>query len=676
MLNLSDSVKTIHGIGEKTANLLKKLEIETISDLLYFLPRAYKDLSEVKKIGDVAFLEPAFFCVTIASPVKTAHIRKGLEITSFSVSDGSGIAKVDIFNQPHIKQYLHEGKEIYLYGKLEYKYKKAMISAPEIYFKKPEHPYLPIYPLTAGLKQPVLRKSMEQALREVALQEPYSDAFLKEFSLTPICQALPGVHFPHALQNAKEGRMRLVFDELLVFMRMIGLLNEEQQEKNEIWLKKSYKKAFLKRLPFSPTDAQLRVMGDIESDLRSPHYMNRLVQGDVGSGKTAVAMYAMDEMYQNGYKSILMAPTEILAMQHYESAKKLFPEEDVVFVSGSQTKKQREIELQKANDDRPKIIIGTHALIYSELNSKKTGLIITDEQHRFGVKQRAQLAGNHDVHTLIMSATPIPRSLSLVLYGKTKISIINELPPGRQPVKTYLIHKNKYAQMLEFINGEVCAGRQAYIVCPLIDENEDSDMPDLQLKSANELFGELQQSFPDIPMALLHGKMKNAEKEAAMEAFSKNETRILVSTTVIEVGIDVPNATVMAVINAERFGLSQLHQLRGRVGRGAHQAYCFLYSDKKESYERLRILVNSNDGFEIAEKDMQLRGAGDVFGTRQHGQGSLRIANLIEDSRLLDKAAKVLEEIKNNPLYEREYEAVSKQAQRAMQQKMIEIAFN
>lgn len=671
-MELSSPVTALGGIGEKTAKLLKKLDVHSVRELLYFLPRTYKDMTNVQTIGAAKLEETALFCVTIDTQPTTARIRKGLEITTFQVSDDTGVLKVSIFNQVYIKQYLHQGKKIYLYGKMECKRKICEISAPEILFKKPEHPYLPIYPLTAGLKQHTLQKAVLEALQKVNMKELYSPEFLEKFMLEPIDKAIWHIHFPKNTEQAKRARTRLVFDELLIFSRMIGLLNEEKAERNRTPVGMVNRAEFLERFSFRPTGAQLKVMDEIEADMKGSFVMNRMVQGDVGSGKTMVALYAMFCMYQNGYSSVMMAPTEILAEQHYRSACAVFPEEDIVFLSGSQTVRQRKSQAKKMEDKAPKVIIGTHALIYGALESEKIGLIITDEQHRFGVKQRAQLAaGSHDMHTLIMSATPIPRSLALVLYGKTKISIIDELPPGRKPVKTYLIHKNKYRTMFDFVRGEVVAGRQAYIVCPLI---EDSEM--LQARSAQDVFAELQEKFPGISMGLLHGKLKNDAKKSIMSEFAQGEMKILVSTTVIEVGVDVSNANVMVVMNAERFGLAQLHQLRGRVGRGEWQSYCFLVSDMKEAYDRLRVLVRTNDGFEIAEQDMRLRGAGDVFGTRQHGVGSLKIANLIEDSRQLDKAGKVLEVMKQEKQYQQEYTALTKRAMAIMKNDMVEIAFN
>lgn len=669
-MELNESVRSLSGVGEKTAGLLQKVEISTVKDLLYYLPRAYKDFSQCKKIRDVSFGETAFFEVKILSQPQVKRPRYKLEITSFQVSDGTGVAIVDIFNQFYIKNNIVPGNIIYIYGKLEQKFGKVRITSPELYFKKPQESFLPIYPLTAGLTQNMLRKLLREALHTVELAEPYSDAFLRKNKLFGLKEALREVHFPETAERAEKSRLRIIFDELLLFNRMLELLGEEKRFQNQMRIEGSFLEEFSSCLSFELTGAQKRVMREIEKDLTGEQVMNRLVQGDVGSGKTVIAFFAIYCMYQNGYQSILMAPTEILAQQHYETALKLFPKEKIVCLTGALTAKKKSELREKVADGTLKIIIGTHALLYGDTSFEKLGLIITDEQHRFGVKQRAALSGGRQaVHTMIMSATPIPRTLSLVLFGHTDISTVDELPPGRKKIKTYLIHGSKYNDMIGFIENELSHGRQVYIVCPLIEDSEG-----MEAKSAKQMFDELKSCYPGKQMALIHGKLKNAEKQKMMEDFSKGVLQILVSTTVIEVGINVPNATVMAVMNAERFGLAQLHQLRGRVGRGKHQSYCFLVSDNQNAYERLRVLVSSSDGFKIAEKDMQLRGTGDLLGTRQHGAGTLKVANLIMDMGLLIQTREVLAQLKKSggP----EYEAITAAAHEQLEKKLIEIALN
>ncbi|MEA5004767.1 MAG: ATP-dependent DNA helicase RecG [Christensenella sp.] len=673
-MELLSPVTQIGGVGEKTAKTLQKIDVSTVKDLLYYLPRTYKDLSTIKKISEVKFGETAFLEVKIFTQPQVKRIRRGLEITSFQVTDATGIANVDIFNQIYIKNNLTVGQTIYLYGKLEFKFSKIVISAPEIYFKKPDNPFLPIYPLTAGLKQNMMRKFVKDALYKTELKEYYSTGFLQEFKLPDIKKALHDVHFPNDIETASVARARIVFDELLVFNRMMELLGEEKRQKSAAQLTdvQDNRDDFLSRLSFELTGAQLRVMKEMESDLTKDMAMNRLVQGDVGSGKTVIAFYAMHCMYEAGFQSVLMAPTEILAQQHYETAKELFDQQQIVCVTGALSAKSRKEINAKIADGEVKIIIGTHALLYGNVKFAKLGLIITDEQHRFGVKQRAALTGDKsDVHTLIMSATPIPRSLQLVLFGNTDISIVDELPPGRKPVKTYLIHQNKYQDMISFIKNELHAKHQAYIVCPLIEDSEN-----MEAKSATQIFNEMKQYYAGFRMALIHGKMKNMEKQEIMDSFCAGEIDVLVSTTVIEVGINVPNATSMVVINAERFGLAQLHQLRGRVGRGSAQSYCFLVSDNESAYERLRVLTNTNDGFEIAEQDMQMRGTGDILGTRQHGTSTLKVANLIADIRQLEQTRDVLKIMKKNRQFAQEYRAITQAARRELKNKMIEIALN
>ena len=667
-MRLEESVQSLAGIGDKTAKALDKVGVFSVRDLLYYLPRAYIDYSRVRKIKDMKISESGLIEAVIFSSPKTRYVRQGMEITSFQVSDGSAVARVDIFNQVHIKKFIHEGDTVYIYGKLAVQMKKPCITSPVFFFRKPEDPFYPVYPLTAGLKQAVLRKALKEALFNVRVPEPYSAGFLERFALPGLHDALRKAHFPENMEQADAARGRVVFDELLVFCRMIELLDEEKRQRSEVVLSIGQDEvdSFASRLGFAPTAAQRRIMGEIARDFGGVSYMNRLLQGDVGSGKTALAFFAMECMQKNGCQSVMMAPTEILAEQHKKAAARLFGEERVSLITGSLTAKQRREEARRIEEGEASVVIGTHALIYKEIKFKNLCLLITDEQHRFGVKQRAAISGSHDVHSLIMSATPIPRTLALVLYGKTDISIVDELPPGRLPVKTYLIRKNKYKDMIGFIRRELQEGRQAYIVCPLIEEGE------MEARSAQEVYAEMSAHFEGLPAALLHGKLKSAEKQRIMREFAEGTVKALVSTTVIEVGVDVPNATVMAVMNAERFGLAQLHQLRGRVGRGKAQSYCFLVSDQKSAAARLRVMVETNDGFEIAEKDMDFRGSGDMFGTRQHGQGAF----LVRDIRQMDKARKALAVMRKSESFRREYETVSEMAAERMREKMMEIVLN
>jgi ATP-dependent DNA helicase RecG len=670
-LDAQSSVRAIPGIGEKIEKKLNKLGIATVADLLLFMPRRYRELGAPKKMFDLKLGESALMCLSVLTEPKTSYIRKGFSRTAFDAGDGTGIATVVLFNQQFTVQKIAKGQDILVYGRLEMKFRTIQIASPEIYFDQPGE-ILPVYPLTRGVTQGYLRKIIGAAIRSAALAEPYSPAFLQKFGVLPLAQAVRGLHNPQSMEEAGLARDRLVFDDLLVFNKTLELLEHETRQQSAIKLDTlGAAQDFAQLLPFLLTQAQKKAMEDIAQDLAGETYMNRLVQGDVGSGKTVIAFFAMFCARRAGYQSMLMAPTEILANQHFASAQKIFGCEDVALLTGSQKAAQRREAMRRIACGEAKIIIGTHALLFGKTEFCKLGLIITDEQHRFGVKQRAALAGGRDAHMLTMSATPIPRSLALVLYGKTDISVVDELPPGRLPVSTYIIQKPKYKEMLKFIKNELAGGRQGYIVCPLIDEDENGD-----IKSAQEAFAELQAAFSGCRLALLHGRMPAEEKDAAMQAFNCGQVQAIVSTTVIEVGVNVTNATVMCVMNAERFGLAQLHQLRGRVGRGAHQSYCFLVSDHKGAFERLSFLCKTQDGFEVAKKDMELRGGGDVFGTRQHGDARIGISNLLFDAKMLKTAKDVLKSIQNDPSFFEIYNSICIRAEQNAKNTVVEIALN
>ncbi|MEI6101106.1 MAG: ATP-dependent DNA helicase RecG [Eubacteriales bacterium] len=669
-MDAQSSIRALPGIGEKIEKRLNKLGIATLSDLLLFMPRRYREIGAPRKIAELKIDESALMSLTVLSEPKTSYIKRAFSRTTFEAGDGTGIVTIVLFNQQFTVQKIKKGLQITVYGRLEVKFRTMQITSPEIYFEEPGA-ILPVYPLTQGISQAYLRKTIAAAMKNAALLDFYPPAFLQKFGVLPIGEAVCALHNPPDLETAARARDRLVFDELLVFSRTLELLEEDARQPSKIAIKTNERaNQFLRLLPFEPTRAQTKVMGEIARDLSGQHIMNRLVQGDVGSGKTILAFFAMYCAQQSGYQSMLMAPTEILATQHFASAKKMFGDESVALVLGSQKAAQRRENMGRIQSGQSTIILGTHALLHRKTEFKNIGLIITDEQHRFGVKQRAALAGGRDVHMLTMSATPIPRSLALVLYGKTDISVVDELPPGRQPVSTYVVEQPKYDEMLKFIKNELDTGRQGYIVCPLIDEDENGD-----LKSANETFAQLKSVFGD-QLALMHGRLKSEEKQSVMEAFAAGELKIIVSTTVIEVGVNVPNATVMCVMNAERFGLAQLHQLRGRVGRGAHKSYCFLVSDFKGAFERLQFLCKTQDGFAIAKKDMELRGGGDVFGTRQHGETRFAVANLLFDANMLTRAKEVLNEIKNDPAFFEIYNSVCIRAEESAKNTVVEIALN
>lgn len=670
-MDIHSSIRSLPGVGEKTEKNLLKLGVSTLCDLLFLMPRRYRDFSEVKTISQIKLCEPALLKLKILTLPATAQIKKGLSRTSLHAGDDAGILSLVIFNQPYTVQKLIKGQEIYVYGKMDMRFTRMQMVSPEIFFERPGA-FMPVYPLTRGIRQGFLHRIVKLALQNCRYPEHYTPEFLKKYKLPGINDALRQLHFPKSKDAAQAARDRLVFDELIVFCKTLEYLEEETAAPSVDKMKtKGLVDNFCAKLPFRPTGAQRKVMEEIAHDLSGEKYMNRMIQGDVGSGKTILAFFAMYCAAKNGYQSVLMAPTEILAKQHYETAITLFGPKVTGLVTGAMSGAARKNVLKKTKSGELGILIGTHAVIYQKAEYRKLGLIITDEQHRFGVRQRAALSGGRGVHMLTMSATPIPRSLSLVLYGNMDISVVDELPPGRQPVATYIVRENKYDDMLAFIDRELSSGRQAYIVCPLIEEDEASD-----LKSAEETFREISRRFKNNTSALLHGKLKNDQKEKIMGGFARGEIKVIVSTTVIEVGINVPNATVMCILNAERFGLAQLHQLRGRVGRGSYTSYCFLVSEHAGALERLSILKDTHDGFEIAKKDMELRGTGDLFGTRQHGQAQFAVANILFDAKMLSYAKKVLDEIKEDPKFLNLYKSICTSAYQKAQDTIVEIALN
>ena len=503
---------------------------------------------------------------------------------------------------------------------------------------------LPVYRLTAGLTQKKLRQIIAECIKTCAgsVREIFSEDFKEKHGLCGIAFAYQNIHFPKDAAGAEKAKRRLVFEEMLLFSAMLHMLGGDEESGNGIPFAcgEDIIAGFKRLLPFEPTSAQMRVMKEICGDYAAGKAQNRLIQGDVGCGKTMLAYFALYLCVKSGYQCAMMAPTELLARQHFEGAFRLFKDEgiNIELITGSHTAAQKAKTVRRFTSGQAHILFGTHALIYENVEFYNLGLIITDEQHRFGVKQRARLKQKGErPHMLIMSATPIPRTLALILYGKTDISVVDELPPGRKPVKTHIVPPMKRKSMYEYIKSETANGGQAFVVCPLIEKNEDLDA-----RSAEEIYEELKGIFDDSAIALLHGRMKPAEKESTVESFRKGEIRVLVSTTVIEVGVNVPAATIMVVENAERFGLAQLHQLRGRVGRGDQASYCFLTTNGKEN-ERLQILAQTANGFEIAQKDLMLRGPGEFLGSRQNGVGDLYMAHLIRDVNIIKEAQSIYE---------------------------------
>ncbi len=652
---INTPVSEIKGIGESRSKLLLKLGIKTVNDMLYFVPRQMEDRSEISQIKDLRSGEHAAICAELISGIEEMRIRKNLVIYKAIASDGTGAVILNWFNNKFIKSSLKKGQKYKFYGKTEYKYGKFEMSG--ITYEKAEGDtyigrVVPIYPLTKNLPQKTMQSLMRICVEKYVgtINEYIDEDIRKKYGLCEINFALRAIHFPNDEHEYEVAKRRLIFEELMLFQ--LGMLKvKKRRAKGEPLNTDGALEEFAQKLPFEFTEAQKRTIDEIYADLSKDVGMNRLVQGDVGSGKTAVAFAAMYAVYKNGFQSALMAPTEVLAAQHFNTAKNYFPEEEIAYLSGSVTGKRKTEELEKIKNGTAKIIIGTHALLEENVEFKNLCFVVTDEQHRFGVKQRLTLSQKGEkVHILIMSATPIPRTLALIMYGDLDISVIDSVPPGRQKISTYVVDESMRTRINNFMIKNIKEGRQVYIICPLALESEKTD-----IKAAEELEKELSGgALSGYRVRLLHGKMRPKEKNEIMSKFADGKIDVLVSTTVIEVGINVPNASVMIIENAERFGLSQLHQIRGRVGRGEYQSYCVLFSQNKNN-ERLKVMAETNDGFEIARKDLALRGPGDFLGTRQHGLPEFKIADLETDLNVMKNAGgaarEVLEkdpELKNN----------------------------
>ena len=646
MADLNTDVRYIKGIGEQRAKALGKLGIATLRDLISYFPRAYDDRSALRRIADLVPGETAGVAAMVASPPTISHIRKGLDLVKLRAVDDTGTLDVTFFNQAWLKNSLHQGETYIFYGRAEGSLLRHQMANPVV---EPEGRrevtgrIVPIYPLTAGVSQLILSRSIRQGLDACAdiLPDVLPDRVRRHHQLCRIEYAYENIHFPESAEALDLARRRLAFEELFLFTIGLERLRSRREVVHVPPCGGVDMELFYRALPFTLTDAQRRCVEEALADMRSGTPMNRLCQGDVGSGKTMVATACVYFMVKNGRQAALMAPTEILAQQHYQGLAPLLENLGIrcALLTGSTTAKTKRSITQQLESGEIDFAIGTHALITGSVAYRDLGLVVTDEQHRFGVAQRAELAAKGDhPHILVMSATPIPRTLALILYGDLDVSIIDQLPPGRQPVQTFAVTGGYHQRVYRFIRKLVGEGRQAYIVCPMVEEND--QLPD-ERKAVTEYAKKLQSEvFPDLKVAFVHGKMKPKEKDAVMAAFAAHETDILVSTTVIEVGVDVPNAALIIIENAERFGLSQLHQLRGRVGRGEHQSWCVLVSDNRspETRARLKVLVDTADGFRIAEEDLKLRGPGDFFGRRQHGLPALRMADLNTDTRVLKEA--------------------------------------
>ena len=632
----------LKGLGPKRLSALENVGIRTLRDLALFLPASYRDLTAVTSLEAVRPGYEGAYRVRIAGEVSTSYHGR-LVMTKAHVTDDTDTLSVIWYNQPWLKTQLSKGQELLLYGKCEAFRNTRRLVSPII---EHEERILPVYRRIPGLPEKQLRECVEKALESCAgsWQELLPEALRRRHGLCERNFAVRQAHFPDSMEALAAARYRLAFEELLLYQLALSMIRHRGEKGVQIAFPKDACNHFWTALPFPPTKAQQRTLEEIAADLASPFACARMIQGDVGCGKTAVAFGAIYLAKQGGWQSALMAPTEVLAQQHYAAAKQTLEPLGlkVGLLTGSMGQKDHRLAHEAIASGEWDLVIGTHALITEGVEYKKLGLTITDEQHRFGVRQRTQLSGKGDSpNVLVMSATPIPRTLSLVLFGDLDLSVIDELPPGRKTVKTRIVSEKKRPGLYDFLRSEVHMGRQIYVVCPLVEDSEA-----IEARSAQQVYEDLHtRDLPELRIELVHGKMKATDKDAALERFRRGEADVLVSTTVIEVGVNVPNASVMVVENAERFGLAQLHQLRGRVGRGSDEAWCFLMG---EANERLRFMVSTNDGFEIARKDMELRGPGDLFGTRQSGSLVYGVGTLLGDSRLLqcvhDEARSILQQ--------------------------------
>ena len=673
------SIETLKGIGEKTAKLFEKVGIRTIDDLLHYYPKGYDTYGEPKAIGELSEDETGAVEGFLKSGATGVHIN-GLSIVQATISDMTGKLRLVWYHMPYLKNTLRPDSHFIFRGRVIRKKNGLTMEQPQMF--KPEayeellSSMRPVYAQTKGLGNKTITSAVEQALAIRTLERDYLPASLRiSNELAEYNFAIEHIHFPANEEDLRFARKRLVYDEFFFFLLAVRHLKEKRQNiRSPFHVEKQEEcRRLLKDLPYRLTNAQLRTLEEVLGDLKSGSVMNRLIQGDVGSGKTIIAVLALLAVCENGYQGALMVPTEVLARQHYESVAELFAahgvEKKVILITGSMTAKEKRLAYEKVASHEADIIIGTHALIQEKVVYDNLALVITDEQHRFGVAQREMFGNKGQMpHVLVMSATPIPRTLAIILYGDLDISVIDELPANRLPIKNCVVDKSYRPRAYRFIENEVKNGRQAYVICPMVEESEM-----IEAENVLDYTKALRENLPGIRVEYLHGKMKGKEKNKIMEEFAAGNIQVLVSTTVIEVGVHVPNATVMMIENAERFGLAQLHQLRGRVGRGDKQSYCIMVnaSGNKEKNRRLEVLNKSNDGFYIASEDLKLRGPGDLFGIRQSGDLEFQLADIYTDAVTLKKVSEDVNRLltRDENLEEEENRELKKRLDRFMEEK-------
>lgn len=648
-MKLDTDIKYLKGVGERRAAMLSRLGVSDVNALVRLYPRVYEDWSRIKSINEAQIGEICCLKGIVGSPVRKNLIRKGLTLYKTEITDGSGIMGITIFNSRFAAEKLTEGDEFLFFGRVGGNLYRKEMNSPEIEPAEGADRIRPIYPQTHGLNSKMIEKLVRTALTECRdeLVDPIPLWLREKYCLMNLPDSLWNIHFPKSHDYLEEARRRLIFEELLILQLGLEKMRSQTQKNAGAIIERDFSEEYFSHLPFSPTGAQRRAVKEAMRDMMSGRQMNRLLQGDVGSGKTAVAAALVYSAAKNSMQSALMAPTEVLAEQHYKTFLKLFEgcSINVELLTGSDTAAQKRRKKEALKAGEIDLLIGTHAIIQSDVEFKSLALVITDEQHRFGVEQRNALGEKgENPHLYVMSATPIPRTLALIIYGELDISILDELPPGRQKIETYAVTSELRQRAYNYVKKHLDAGRQGYIICPLVDEGES----DTELASAVKYADELQHGdFRGYTVGLMHGKMKSVDKKKVMESFSNGETQLLVSTTVIEVGVDVPNAVIMVIENAERFGLSQLHQLRGRIGRGQYKSTCILITDAKNdtAQRRMKVMETTTDGFKIADEDLKLRGPGEFFGSRQHGLPEMKIADMLEDRSTLEETQRAAKEI-------------------------------